>query len=333
MMHPLVSIIINTYNYARFLPFAIESSLAQTYPHIEVIVVDDGSTDGSNQVLAGYADRLTVISKANGGQASAFNRGFHASHGDYIFFLDADDTLAPTVVAQVVERFQQQPTPVRVLFRLAIMTADGKATGATTPPRTTPLPNGHLIPRLLQSPDDIAWSPTSGNAFTRSVLEAILPIPEAEYPICADYYLSALTPLFGVVATLAETGGCYRVHGQNYHHATTINLARRHTIITLTAATHRHLRRLATRQGYAVPEHFHSFSYLAHRLISLKSDAHAHPLPGDSISMVLTQVCHALRDTNIPLSKRIQYGGWFLATAMAPSALVPLLDTFYFKAP
>ena len=69
----LASILINNYNYARYLADAIESALAQTYSNVEVIVVDDGSTDDSNRVLDAYAGRIQIIRKANGGHASAYN--------------------------------------------------------------------------------------------------------------------------------------------------------------------------------------------------------------------------------------------------------------------
>ena len=85
---PLVSIVINNYNYARFLPEAIESALAQTYPHKEIIVVDDGSTDDSRRVMESYGDRIKPIYKKNGGQASAMNLGYEAAKGDLIYFLD-----------------------------------------------------------------------------------------------------------------------------------------------------------------------------------------------------------------------------------------------------
>lgn len=329
---PLVSIIIDNYNYARFLPFAIESALAQTYPHVEVIVVDDGSTDESLRVAKAYQDRITVIAKANGGQASALNAGFAASHGEVVFFLDADDVLAPDVVERGVARFQQDATIGKVLFRLTIITADGIPTEATTPPRPKSLPQGNLIPSLLQFPDDIPWSPTSGNAFGRAVLDAILPIPEADYPICADYYLSAMSTLFGNVAILAESGGFYRMHGQNYDYAPTISPDRRRRMILLTAATHRYLREKAIAQGYTVPESFVSFSYLAHRLLSLKTDPMRHPLPNDSIALVFKQSWQALTRPTIPVRKKFQYGGWFFVTALAPVPLLPTLAQLYFKA-
>src|SRR5437870_11095985 len=94
------SIIITSYNYGRFLAEAIDSALAQTYPATEVIVVDDGSTDHSRELVLGYGDRIRAVLKENGGQASAFNAGFNVSRGDVLFFLDSDDLLLPSAVEQ-----------------------------------------------------------------------------------------------------------------------------------------------------------------------------------------------------------------------------------------
>jgi glycosyltransferase involved in cell wall biosynthesis len=107
--NPLVSVIINNYNYGRFLQDAIDSALNQTYSHTEVIVVDDGSTDNSREILASYGDKITPVLKENGGQASAFNAGFAASQGDIICFLDSDDIFLPEKVAIVVDVFGDSP--------------------------------------------------------------------------------------------------------------------------------------------------------------------------------------------------------------------------------
>ncbi|MGC4083750.1 MAG: glycosyltransferase family A protein [Vicinamibacterales bacterium] len=96
---PLVSIVVLNYNYGRYLTEAVESALSQTYPAIEVVVVDDGSTDESAEVLARYEGRVTICRKRNGGMVSAMNRGFAESRGDVIVFLDADDFLLPDAVA------------------------------------------------------------------------------------------------------------------------------------------------------------------------------------------------------------------------------------------
>src|SRR5437867_2851213 len=95
---PLASVIISSYNYGRYLEETIESALNQTYSRTEVIVVDDGSTDNSREVIAGFGDRVRPLFEKNGGQASAFNAGFRMSRGEVILFLDSDDLLLPTAV-------------------------------------------------------------------------------------------------------------------------------------------------------------------------------------------------------------------------------------------
>src|SRR5262245_7536330 len=208
----LASVVINNFNYVRFLGSAIESALAQTYPQTQVIVVDDGSTDDSRDVIASFGQRIKPVLKANGGQASALNAGFDASQGDAIIFLDADDTLLPTAVENAVRECRDADV-VKVHWPLWIVNEQGVRTSRTTP--QAPLPEGDLRPALVRDgPLTTASPPTSGNAWTRSLLENLLPIP-AEYRLCADEFLYALAPAFGIVRRVSEPQGTYRIHGRN----------------------------------------------------------------------------------------------------------------------
>jgi glycosyltransferase involved in cell wall biosynthesis len=123
-----VSIIINNYNYGHFLGAAIDSALAQSYAHTEVVVVDDGSTDDSREVIAGYGDRIRSIMKTNGGQASAFNAGFAASEGDVICLLDSDDFFYPNKVEQVVKAITAYPDVRWVFHPICRIFQDGRTT-------------------------------------------------------------------------------------------------------------------------------------------------------------------------------------------------------------
>jgi glycosyltransferase involved in cell wall biosynthesis len=105
--NPLVSAIIPTYNRAHIICEAIDSILMQTYPHIEVIVVDDGSKDDTLARLQQYGDRIRVISQANAGPAAARNRGIAEARGDLIAFLDSDDIWLPTKIERQVALMQQ----------------------------------------------------------------------------------------------------------------------------------------------------------------------------------------------------------------------------------
>jgi glycosyltransferase involved in cell wall biosynthesis len=109
---PLVSIIIPAFNYERYVARAIESALAQDYPSVEVVVVDDGSTDGTAAVAKTFEARgVTVVSQENQGLAAARNTGIRHSKGDLLFFLDADDYLELGAIArlqQVLARLEPE---------------------------------------------------------------------------------------------------------------------------------------------------------------------------------------------------------------------------------
>ncbi|HEV3483139.1 MAG TPA: glycosyltransferase [Candidatus Acidoferrales bacterium] len=105
--NPLVSAIIPTYNRAHIVCEAVDSILAQTYPHIEVIVVDDGSKDDTLARLQRYGDRIRVVTQANAGPAAARNRGIAAARGDLIAFLDSDDIWLPTKIERQVALMQR----------------------------------------------------------------------------------------------------------------------------------------------------------------------------------------------------------------------------------
>ncbi|HEY0656892.1 MAG TPA: glycosyltransferase family A protein, partial [Pyrinomonadaceae bacterium] len=102
---PKVSVIIPNYNYAKYIAETIDSVLAQTYPNLEVIVVDDGSKDDSLKILRSYGDKITVIEQKNQGVARARNIGTAYSNGEYIAFLDADDVWLPEKLARQMEKF------------------------------------------------------------------------------------------------------------------------------------------------------------------------------------------------------------------------------------
>lgn len=106
---PTVSIVIPAYNYARYLPQAIDSVLAQTYPAHELIVVDDGSTDDSREVLARYGSRIRVIHQENQGVSVASNAGAAVATGELLAFLDADDYWLRHKLERQVGRFLSEP--------------------------------------------------------------------------------------------------------------------------------------------------------------------------------------------------------------------------------
>lgn len=212
----LVSILINNYNYDRFLNAAIDSALNQTYPHVEVIVVDDGSTDNSAEIIRSYGDRIISILKANQGQASAFNIGFEASKGEIICFLDADDIFLPEKVERIVHVFENNPNTAWCFHPLKLVNKEGEEIA----PKTYPDKSGvyDIRPYIRRGKLDgtlpFQGTATSGLCFKASLLKQILPMPE-EIRITSDDYIkyAALGLSSGFV--LLQDLALQRIHGNN----------------------------------------------------------------------------------------------------------------------
>lgn len=205
---PLVSIIINNYNYGKYVGKAIDSALSQTYHRIELIVVDDGSNDDSRERILAYGERIKAIFKSNGGQGSAYNAGFEASRGEIVMFLDADDALDRDVVTCVVDRFKDKDVS-KVQFRLEIIDEESRPSGIYIP--SGRMPSGYVLDMLLMY-GGYGSPPASGNVYKRDMLNRIMPMTEADWRIAADSVPSLASPFFGKVSSLDKVLGYYRVH-------------------------------------------------------------------------------------------------------------------------
>ncbi len=210
--HPLVSILINNYNYASYLEEAIESALRQTYDNVEVIVVDDGSTDYSRDIIARYGDRIIPVLKENGGQASSFNAGFAASKGDVVCFLDSDDLFRPNKVSCVVQIFNDNPRAGWCFDRVHEfddLTKDyyplqGDCTYGSWDVREM----------IAAGKASVVPTATSGLSFRRSQLALILPIPEV-IRITSDGYLKLVALGLSEGWMTSEDLSLQRIHGEN----------------------------------------------------------------------------------------------------------------------
>lgn len=215
---PLASILINNYNYGQFISEAIQSALSQTYPHCEVIVVDDGSKDNSREVIESYHDSITSVFQENSGQAAAMNAAFQSSKGEIIFFLDSDDIFDSTKVEKIVKIFQDIPA-IGWCFHPLLMVDQHRNTlkvekETFTGPSGTYDVTSKMSRGKLSGTLPMQGTATSGMSFRRSFLETLLPIPE-ELRITSDNYLKyagfGLSPGYILLEYIAYQ----RIHDNN----------------------------------------------------------------------------------------------------------------------
>ena len=332
---PKVSIVICNYNYAGFLPDAVESALGQTYPSLEVIVVDDGSTDASARVIGEFGTRIVPILKENGGQASACNAGFSHSSGALVLFLDADDVLLPDIVEKAVQAFQAHPSTAKIQYRMDVIDRSGTRTSQILPPTEFPLSSGDLGREARAFPCDLQWMAMSGNIYPRRTLEELLPLPEREdEKVGADWYLSLGSLLYGPVESIDQVGVLYRVHeGNNYHVVELVPDQIRRTIIFM-QRTHEFLYQHAERLGGSrMPrdkDQVLSVAFLGHRLISLRLDPERHPVSSDRrLRLCLRGIRAAKARFNVNPPMRVAFALWFACMTLAPRGAVPFLARLF----
>jgi len=208
----LVTALIDTYNHERFIAEAIESVLAQDFPasETEILVVDDGSTDRTPEIIRSYGSRVRHIRKENGGQASALNVGFAEARGEIVAMLDADDVWLPSKVSRVVAEFEKEPDALLVchpyvtwLHEQGLEIAD-----SSFHPVCGKMPLSQLD--VLRYGD----YGTCGMALRRRPAAALFPIP-SDLKIYADSYLVFLAIFAGEVVGLKECLTKYRHHESN----------------------------------------------------------------------------------------------------------------------
>ena len=212
--NPLVSVIITNYNYSKYLGEAIESVLNQSYRNFELIIVDDGSTDNSTEIIQDYSrifpNTIIPILKENGGQASAFNAGFKASRGDIISFLDSDDFWKPERLQEIVRAFGKGRYSI-VQHNMEIADEASHSQGKLY---RKGLFSGDAKRLILDYSQLDIFVPTSGVCFIRDALNEILPVPE-NWQICADAFITRIVLFYGLLYSFEQPLGYYRIHGGN----------------------------------------------------------------------------------------------------------------------
>ncbi len=326
MASPSVSILINNYNYERFLRQCIQSCLSQTQDPLEIIVVDDGSVDASSQIIREYSEASSLVVpvlKGNGGQASALNLGFCQSRGELIVLLDADDYLYPWAIEQITQAVHGLTLPpVMVQCRLDLVDAQGNYIDQYPPPELS-FDDGNVVPQLLKT-GQYSTTVTSGLSFPRSLLTQVMPIPEEDFRLCADGYLISVAPFYGSVVSVETSIGGRRKHDSNLWAREIQSAAQCRKAIEHDFARYHHLRQTATKfnlvadakMGLRDPLH------LSNRLASLRLESSQHPVSDDRAWRLALNAIQAIWEySNLSHRRRIVLMLWFLGAGLLPQRL------------
>lgn len=211
MITPLVSVIIPNYNYARFLPQALDSVLAQSYSNFEIIVVDDGSTDDSKAILRSYGERIRWFEQQNQGVSAARNRGVKESRGQLIAFLDADDIWLPLKLERQVQLFLDNPKLGLVHCGLEEINETGQSLRA----RCDGL-DGWVAPQMLLFERPAILTAGSGAIVPRATFDFVAGF-DTRLSTAADWDFCYRIALRQPVGFVPEVLIQYRIHNINMH--------------------------------------------------------------------------------------------------------------------
>lgn len=327
---PKVSIVITCYNYARYVATALESALAQTYPAMEVIVVNDGSTDESATIIASYADRITFIQQENRGHVAAVNRGYAASSGDIVLFLDADDVLQRDAIESVVRAWDERCTKVQ--FELDVIDAEGRYLRRFC--NYVALYDADQIASEFARFGTYVWPVLSGNAYSRWYLEALMPL---HVPRAPDGYLNTLAPLYGPVRVVPQALAFYRLHDSNlnYHGAAADDFGRRFARrVSLRISELTHLREHARKRSIELPAGNlldHDLTFINYRLMLKRLGASYEGSESESVGALWKAGIAVLLERPLPLRLKLTHALWLTTLLCSPRWLANRLIAARFQ--
>ncbi|MET0660397.1 MAG: glycosyltransferase family A protein [Steroidobacteraceae bacterium] len=324
-----IGVIVTCYNYARYVGYAIDSVRAQARPADELIVVDDGSTDGSRDIISRYGAAVRPIFQVNAGQVAARNAGFAASTADVVLFLDADDALLPDALAQIERHWSADAAKLQ--FDLELIGAAGEGLNR----RCCTFPAGYdaaaIAAEFLRT-GTYRWPVTSGNVYARRLIEPLMPM---QPPQSQDGVLNTIAPLYGRVISLSQPLGQYRLHGSNASRARVTARAALPHFSRRIAIRHAELdvlRQHAAALGVSLPGDplDHEIVFVNYRLMARKlRECYVHS-ERDSTPHLWWRGIRLAWNGAHPLTARMAHSLWFCVLALCPTALAPLLTELRF---
>ena len=214
---PLITALIDTYNHERFIERAITSVLEQTVSAeaMEILVVDDGSTDRTAAIAEKFAPRVRVLRKKNGGQGSAFNAGVPEARGEFVALLDGDDWWAPDKLVTVVQAFAEHPE-AGIIGHGFFHADDQSCAFERVLPGAAELLDFTSVEKIERFRPLRSFFGTSRVAYRRDILQKILPVPDG-IVIEADEYLWTVGLCLGPAVVLSQALTFYRMHDANLY--------------------------------------------------------------------------------------------------------------------
>jgi glycosyltransferase involved in cell wall biosynthesis len=206
---PLVSAVIPTYNYARYVAGAVESVLAQSFDDLEIVVVDDGSIDETADTLDPFAERIRYIRQEHRGLAAARNTGIRVARGPYVAFLDSDDLWLPEKVSVQIARLDGDPAVGLVYGEAALFTETSPGT-ATLHSYWAHHPSGKILPWLVRQ--NVVPSPTP--MVRRELFDQVGSFDET-LSACEDWDMWIRIAQVSEFAYVDRVLAKYRVHAAN----------------------------------------------------------------------------------------------------------------------
>jgi glycosyltransferase involved in cell wall biosynthesis len=320
-----LSVVIANYNYEFYVAAAIESALALQWDDVEIVVVDDGSTDNSVTVIEGYAGRVKILLAKNATQRVAANLGFAMTTGDVVIFLDSDDTLPSELPARLAEAWS--PAVSKVQFQMQRADDAGRTLGAPFP-AYRPVPAAADIRRWATKTTAYPTPPGSGNAYARWFLDRIFPVGPSVGD-SSDSACLAAAPFFGDVVSVPGVVVMYRQHGSN--DSNLMKDYRRFPREVVRARARWLFAQRAIGPGTGPIDErplFRSRELLQLRVASRRLAPAEHPLPGDGWSRMLFDTVRApFQVGSEPLLHRAIISAWCLAVLVAPGTVVRRLIT------
>ena len=209
---PLVSVVIPVYNGEKYIRQTLDSVFAQTFKNLEVIVIDDGSTDGTAEVVRSYGDKIVFLRGNHSGPATSRNRGIDSARGPLVAFLDADDLWSSDKIEKQVAIAQSHPEYGLITCDAPMFDAAGMIVSSQKKGR--PVATGYVLKNLLQD----NWVGTSGVMVRRECFDKVGMFYEEPFVWGEDWVMwlriAARYPIYFIDESLVH----YRVHGGSYGH-------------------------------------------------------------------------------------------------------------------